>query len=391
MSRIVDIVNFNADASCLTSRHWLESLSGGKKSDLCRWLSLYVDHGKKISLGLTGATIADMAVHNPESLDLIRRNREIFEVLLRPFAHDIALLRSRAGFEINFRFGKTVIEREFDRVAPFFLPPEFMLTGEQISILREEGARGVFINSKRFSPEVEERIPVEPYMVRGTEGSLIGCFPCQGVLTRAYLDALHRFEFDGWNRGIQKTETAVVYVWRDGESPFFTPGGLRRERMWLENEDSGIERIDLAGGDTEFVANETLEEYHYKSYPPHSFSAWVKEMRMLGYLQKVSRIEEILDRLTPRQIFYWLMVINSDILSSIEKPGPVFELKKSPESLAANEYKLYRSNRGFEGEEYLMMLDREMEGNRSGYAETAADAHVEKLRGRIAYLERMSG
>ena len=53
MKELVDIVNFNGDASCLSSTNWLLHLQGKKYSNLCRWLLCYVKYEKKIVLGLT--------------------------------------------------------------------------------------------------------------------------------------------------------------------------------------------------------------------------------------------------------------------------------------------------------------------------------------------------
>ena len=77
---LVDVVNFNADASCLSSTEWLKILDGGSNSKLCRWLQLYVRHQKKVVLGFPGATIADIAQNNPEGIDLINQHENIFEI-----------------------------------------------------------------------------------------------------------------------------------------------------------------------------------------------------------------------------------------------------------------------------------------------------------------------
>lgn len=69
MTRLIDIVNFNADASCFDSQKWLSCLSGGVDSVFCNWLSLYIRHSKKIVLGLTGATISDLVTHNRNLLN----------------------------------------------------------------------------------------------------------------------------------------------------------------------------------------------------------------------------------------------------------------------------------------------------------------------------------
>src|SRR5262245_34947643 len=113
MTALVDIVNFNADASCLASARWLQALEGKKESELCLWLSAYIQNNKKTSLGFTGATLADIIEFNPEALDLIRRHPELFEIILRPFAHDIGLLRSIEGFRLNFDLGAQICADTF--------------------------------------------------------------------------------------------------------------------------------------------------------------------------------------------------------------------------------------------------------------------------------------
>ena len=85
MTTLVDLVNFNADASCLSTTAWLRALDGGAKSTMCRWLELYVAQDKKIALGFTGATIADMRALNPEAPRADARRPARFEPIVRPF------------------------------------------------------------------------------------------------------------------------------------------------------------------------------------------------------------------------------------------------------------------------------------------------------------------
>src|SRR5438128_288794 len=144
MPKLVDIVNLNSDASCLSSKWWLKILSGGKSSYFCKWLTLYVDSGKKVSLGITGAAIADISTFNPEAIVLINKHRDIFEIILRPFAHDVALLRSTKGFQINLEAGIKTIKNTFSTYTNFYLPPEFMLTNEQVAILSDYKIDGTF-------------------------------------------------------------------------------------------------------------------------------------------------------------------------------------------------------------------------------------------------------
>jgi len=390
MKQLVDVVNFNADASCLPSRSWIEALQGGHRSLLSQWLQLYVDLNKRIVLGLTGATIADVAKHNPEAIQLINRNPDVFEIILRPFAHDIALLRNRDGFRLNFEYGEKVITREFRNVSRYFLPPEFMLTNEQVVHLSEHKVAGVFINAARFSSEIRRRLPTVPYCLRGVFGVGLNCIPVEGRLTDGYLHALQMFDASRWNEGIKGAASDVVFTWRDGESTFLLPDGLARESFWLRNEMTELSRAHIADLSLVFLQSTQLEEHQYHTYPVHSFSAWMKEFRMLGFLNRMQWIEERLDRLSEEQIRHWLMIINSDILSAIEKRSPVVSLKSAPDSAAAVDFTIRRSERGFEGEEYLAILQLALEGkSQFEYLRSSPMPHIVKWRSRIECLKEL--
>lgn len=387
MNQIVDVVNFNADASCLSSEIWLDILKGGDRSLFVQWLQLYIDKNKKVSLGFPGATVADIAVHNPEAIELINKRQDIFEIILRPFAHDIALLRLRSGFLLNLEYGINAIQKEFKNISNYYLPPEFMLTNEQITLLKEKGVDGTFINSARFSEETKKRIPDVPYKVKGLFGTSINCIPVNGRLTQSYLHALHNFDCESWNNLIITESRECLFSWRDGESPFFIPEGLKRESYWLENEDAAITRRHIKDTRLSFVTNEELERHQYKSYPVHSFSAWMKEFRMLGFLNKVSRLEESLQTMTEQQKTLWLMVINSDILSAIEKRAPIVQIQEEPSSDGFQKFTIQRSERGLEGEEYLAILEAVTVGESLiKYIYSSQEPYIIKLRGRIEYL-----
>lgn len=386
MKIIVDVVNFNADASCLSSGSWLGALKGGEQSLLVRWLGLYLDRKKRVVLGFPGATVADIARHNPEAIQLINAHPEIFEIILRPFAHDISLLRLDRGFQVNLDLGFAAIRREFLNVRDCFLPPEFMLTNEQIVKLRERGVTGIFINPSRFSAELKGRIPAVPYLIRGLFGSTMPCVPFRGKLTNSYLHALQMYDCAPWNAGIAGLDDEVIFVWRDGESSFLLPDGLARETFWLANEDPDIKRLHLGGLELAFLPNEQLEGHYFRSYPVHSFSAWMKEFRMLGFIDRVRRIEERLEQLTDEQVVYWLMAISSDIMSSIEKRSPIVPMQPTPGTDAVFEHTILRSERGFEGEEYLAALEFLLgQGSLPDTMWHSDEAHLVKLQGRLAY------
>ncbi len=391
MSQLIDVVNFNADASCLRAQDWLRALEGGESSQMFQWLELFVTHKKKVSIGLVGATVADMAHQNPETIALVNAHPDIFEIILRPFSHDIGLLRTPAGFRVNVTLGKKVLEDQFDIVTSLYLPPEFMLTNEQICQLSNMGIRGVFINPQRFAKQVRQRIPECPYWLEGILGAKIRCIPFTSELTTGYLDSLHSFCGARWNEEVGRVSTSPVTSWRDGESWLFVPDGLEREQAWLKNESSDYQRIflrDAFGEDAFFDSKRSGGGW--QSYPVHSFADWLKEFRMFGYLHRLLKAEGKIQELSRSEMLLWLQAINSDVLSAVEKESPVIRIcTKSQDNV---DLPIYRSERGCEGEEYLALLERyHSDPDVNRYLETSQRAHMVKYRCRLSWLEGYEG
>jgi len=389
MTRLVDVVNFNPDASCLPSARWVAALQGGVDSDLCKWLGLYVELGRRVSLGLIGGAVADMAVLNPEALELVRSNRDVIEIVLRPFAHDVALLRTRTGFDINVRLGREILRREFGEILEFFLPPEFMLTAGQIKQLVDSGVEGVFMNPSRFRDELQSRLPRVPYQVEGVLGARLPCIPFDGTLTQAYLDTLHAFDGTPWTRALRLSDD-VRFSWRDGESSFLLPDGLARERAWLDAEPTTVDRAFVREvlPQLDFVRSELLTHECVRAYPVHSFTAWFKELRMLGFVQRVARIEDAVESLGPDQVLLWLQAIGSDVLSAVEKDSPRIELCDRP-GTASKAFTIWRSERGFEGEDALALLEGSLQGESpEQFLALSEEPHLRKLRARLEHARR---
>jgi hypothetical protein len=113
----------------------------------------------------------------------------------------------------------------------------------------------------------------------------------------------------------------------------------------------------------------------------------MREFRLLGFINKIMKIENRLDELTKEEIHRWLLVINSDIMSSIEKISPVVNLKTSPTSDNYINHKIYRSERWFEGEEYLMRLEKfDLTLGAKISNRESSSPHMIKMISRLAYL-----
>lgn len=396
MKRLADVVNFNADASCLAAGTWLAALAGGERSLVCQWLRGYVEQSRKVTLGIVGATVADMACLNPEAISLINAHPEIFETILRPYAHDIALLRSPEGFALNVQLGEKVIASEFEAVTPYLLAPEFMLTSQQIGQLALHGVAGTFINSGRFSDSVASRIPERPYRLTGLFDSSLNCIPVAPALTEAYLGSLHEWESSSWNACIRRDARDALCSWRDGESWLFVPDGVRREHSWLAGESDEIERVfvrDLAT-DAKFEDPSSYDPNAFVSHPVHPFSDWVGEFRMFGFLRRLMDLELRLASLSSEERLCWLQAANSDVLSAVEKPAPSVRIRTGPPGHPLREqaeWDIPRSERGFEGEEYLAIAERYSTSDEvRRFVAESTRPHIVKLRTRIDYFSRAS-
>jgi hypothetical protein len=387
VKHLVDIVNFNADGSCLSAVRWLAALQGGEGSELCAWLRLYVEAKAPVALGFIGGTLADVATLNPEAVALVNAHPSVFEVVLRPFAHDIALLRGPAAFRLNLELGARAIRRDFRNVRNWYLPPEFMLTNRQLAILPELGVEGVFINPGRFEPEVQRRLPRDPYFVTGVSGTSLRCIPFESGLTEAYLRTLQRLTPSIWNEALAAVPREIAYLWRDGESIFLVPDGIERERRWLA---LGGDRLSLAQAVAKNHFVRDLPADAYRSYPVHSFTAWMKEFRMLGYLRALERFEERIPTLPVEAQLLWLSAINSDVLSAVEKASPSVLLH----ALAGDEqhdHQILRTERGFEGEEFLHLLEHLDAPETRQHLASSNAPHMVKLRARLSYAGALHG
>jgi len=377
---IVDIINFNADASCLPSRVWLDSLRGGKNSKIYQWLSLFVKNNKKISLGIIGSTLADIKKYNPDAIHIINENKAIFEIILRPWSHDISLFRTDSFFIFNVELGIKSIKSEFESVSNYYLAPEFMITSKQIELIKSMDVEAIFINPERYQNDIKERIIPIPHIVYGTSGTSMKCITIKEDSTQKYLSSCQLFDPKIWDQFIQDSPDEMIFSWRDGESFLLIPDGLSREESWLKGESNNFNRDQLHSIKIKYEDSSLLEQKFYKSYPINSFKAWIKEMKMMWYIDRTNMIEKKYMELSDFQKTLLLQLINSDILASEEKISPKIKLLKNGE---IEDFTIYRSERRFEGEDFLNLINGQNYKNDS-------EPHIKKLIARHEYIMEMN-
>ena len=376
---VVDIVNFNADASCLSSSIWLDALQGGTNSKICQWLELFVRNNKKVSLGFTGSTLADIKKFNPDAINIINEKKDIFEIILRPWSHDVSLYRTDSLFIYNVELGIRTIKSEFGSVSNYYLAPEFMITSRQVELISKMAIEAIFINPDRYQNDIKRRIIPTPHIVYGTSESTIKCIAIHGRTTQKYLSSCQLNDPKIWDKFIQDFPDELIFSWRDGESFLLIPDGLSREESLLQGESENINRKKLQSLEINYEDSSLYDHSYYKSYPIHSFTAWIKEMKMMWYVDRIRKIENNFSKLSDLQITLLLQLINSDILASVEKISPKIKLKIKG---VIEDFIIYRSERGFEGEDYLQLIDDPNFRNDSA-------PHIKKLVARHEYLMSM--
>jgi hypothetical protein len=404
---LLDVVNLNGDASCLSAAKWLRCLEGGSGSPLMRVLAAYVRAGRKVNLGPVGATAMDLVRFNPEAIDYINRHPQVFEIVLRPFAHDNALLRLPEGFRFNAETGVGLLRRLFFNVSRYYLAPEIMVTGEQIRILAGLGVEAVFVHKGRYDVGVARHIPDHPFAIRGVFGTPMLCIPfASREVETTYLQALHGTVTPAhWAESAARASAGRdTVIWRDGESCLLHPLAPDFEAQMLEAEAAaGVERRFLS----ELPATPEREPLsgQLRYFPLHSMKPWMEAMKLYWFIDRTRRIEESLSSISDAARRLWLLTINSDILSAAEKGPPVITVSKAvlaaPQSdplwegvVALPESQhvvLTRSERAGEGEDYLAYAESLLSGALSFEAicekwRTSEEPHLRKAWARVAQV-----
>jgi len=112
---------------------------------------------------------------------------------------------------------------------------------------------------------------------------------------------------------------------------------------------------------------------------------------MLGYLTRLANLERQLEAFDPACWVLWLQTINSDVLSSVEKDSPVIRLRTMPADSESSEdvsWTIHRSERGYEGEDFLEMLEASV--SHGPNEDGRGLPHMEKLHARQEYVSRIA-
>jgi len=263
-----------------------------------------------------------------------------------------------------------------------------MVTTLQVNLLVKHMIEGIFINPGRYDEQTQSRIPKCPYYIYGALGTDIKCIPIRSELTQAFLNSIHMYGCNDWNKTVESLDDEIILSWRDGESAFLLSDPVLREEMWLSRESKAIRREFLQ--DLNLKYSENNYENMYRAYPIHQFSDWTKSMKMFWYIAEVGTIEDNIKTMSLEQISIWLQLIGSDVLSSVEKLSPAIEVKRSPFDKKVHTYTIYRSERILEVADYTNLFYNSGKEECTSFIESSDLPHIKKLRGRMNYLKTLN-
>jgi len=342
---LVDIVNLNSDASCLSSERWMKALTGGLNSELFQILNSYVVEGQKVNLGIIGSTLSEIMQYNNECVDLINANPDIFEIVLRPFIHSLSILWHDETFKRNFEFGEQLTKQVFRNVSDWYLPAEFALRNNQVYMIHDR-ILGTFIHPKRIRKSLNE-IDIEGYGVmqslQNTEQNYIG-------FTENY-DAYYLEEIQKFSSDIE-FEHDIIFGWRDGESPFLLPSSVKRELHFVKQTATRFNRKFLS----ECVDAQVRTERSIKSYPQNSLLPWMGGFRLYWYVQEVKMLERQFKELSKTKKMLFMFLLNSDILSCTEKSDVSIEIANEKGDSLFSHIVLERVQKNLDAEDILYII-----------------------------------
>lgn len=345
--KLVDVVNLNSKASCLSASRWMKALEGGEESELCSMLRSYIDSNAKVSLGIIGSTLADIVKFNPESIQLIADHPSVFELIYRPYVHSLSIFWSDKIFKTDVEKGQTVINKYFKNIYPAYLPPEFVLRNSQLVRLNASNISTTFIHPNRVKSDLKAKLPKTPFTIQTIQQQEIKCIPFHDQFDKYYLNTIQMME----HAEPFQHSGDLIFGWRDGESPLFLPNSVERESYFIEQSSKQFDRIFLS----------EIPELDYAdkvtSYPQNSLLPWFSNFRLLWYINELKLIEATQHELSPLKYGLFYLLLNSDVLSSTEKDDIKIRLNSLTEPGNIKRYTIRRQSRNLEAEEILYLIE----------------------------------
>lgn len=345
--KLVDIINLNSKASCLSTSRWQKALQGGQNSELFKILKTYVELNSKVTLGIIGSTLADIAAFNPKVIQLIAEHPQNFELIYRPYVHSLSIFWSDKVFKKNVEFGKLIIDKYFNNVYPAYLPPEFVLRNSQLVRLKKSGIKTTFIHPNRVKSDFKEKLPRSSFTIRTIQEQDINCIPFNDKYDKYYLDTIQMMQ----HAEPFRPEGDTIIGWRDGESPFFLPDSVEREQHFIKESNKQFQRVFLS------EIKEPLDKETIKSYPQNSLLPWFSNFRLLWYINELKMLESSHQNMSEVKHALFYLLLNSDVLSSTEKNNIKVRLNSLRDSGNIKRFTIRRQSRNLEAEEILYLIE----------------------------------
>lgn len=341
---MLDLINFNADASCLPRHTWRHCLSSGQFHNHIQSYSLT---SQPFLIGFTGLTLVDISLHSPATLDLLNNSPNIRHVV-RPLVHSLPKGMSLNLRHLNIVLGYAILLRLINRdlIEPAYLPPEFFFRVDEIPSLHSVGCKYLFHCIHRSNMEKRPYSGLQICTLNSPDGSSLQSIQLDSSFSHAYLSSLQLHHALDDQHGI---------LWRDGESPLLIPNGIDRERWFLSN----------SGPRTTFQQYLSIPLHappvSLGYYPLSPLAPWTGDQSNFWFYEIASSLRDSYNLnkpLSPLQVLLVLFSYSSDLVASAAKIDVQIRLKHDPQSDSTFAYTIHRDQRAAEAEliDYLSTI-----------------------------------
>ena len=238
-----------------------------------------------------------------------------------------------------------------------------------------------FIHPNRVKKDVLKTLPKDCFSIQTIQNEKIDCISFDPNYDSYYLDSIQKLSEENL-----AGNSDVVFGWRDGESPFLITEGVQREAHFVKQTQAQFKRqfLSEAIGKRPFQAQ-------VNAYPQNSLLPWFSNFRLLWYINEVKLLESGLAELSELKSALFLLLLNSDILSSTEKNHVQVSLRNLKAPFQHTSYEIKRQSRNLEAEEIMYLIENCEDAEINDYLEKNNSPFILLLKAELSPLILPSG
>ena len=308
---MLDLINFNGDASCLPHSVFLKYIEDGS---FYSWLQLFDKYSHHAAFGMTGMSLLDV-ISSSDNLSISSINSSPYlHCINRPYSHSLSIRMPSALSDLNILLGIFIYQKSFSSNSSCYLPPEFSLRSSSLQLLYKLHIDKVFHASPSYFSRDQSNPSNDFLRIDLPDGSSVFSFCIHHSATHSYLRTIQ----------LLVPYSPSKLLWRDGESSLLIPDGNRREDYFL----SSLDQPFLSPSD--FLSSLSHDPFVVEHYPLRSYQPWIGDYSNEWFFEISTNLFQrslTHTRLDLKFVLLLLMSHSSDLLASVSKEHVSIQLK----------------------------------------------------------------